>query len=467
MFQVGDFVKLREGIVVGNVYSGYSLSQRMVFDGYTRIARIDWADDTCKVEINDYWYKLPMLVKKTERVHETMENKWLCSRCGAVQEEHEGAYKVDGEYICQDCFEDVYNICSYCGEYHPREESILTVNNEVICENCFSDRFVMCDDCDRAVIRYRSFEVEDERLICEECRDENYRYCGECGRLFRDEDLHEIGDNIYMCSSCADTAGVIGDYHHTRANHFYRANGENTTRFIGVELEVEARGGQDRFNAARDILDVLGRNFIECKHDGSLCDGFEIVTQPATLAYHRLQNYREALEGLISNGMRSHDGGNCGLHFHISKKFFEDENGDQWNNIAKLIVMSHYLWEDIVKFSRRDYNQINDWAKKNDYNEMWTVGEVIDCNDSNRYQAINITNRHTVEFRFMRGTLRYKTFLASLEWVERFTDYAVIHSMEDCFNVTWDKLFSGASPNFKEYALSRGIGIPEIDHDHN
>ena len=57
-------------------------------------------------------------------------------------------------------------------------------------------------------------------------------------------------------------------------------------RYFGVELEVD-EGGESDSNAER-VLDIAnsGRELIYCKHDGSLNDGFEIVTHPMTLDFH-------------------------------------------------------------------------------------------------------------------------------------------------------------------------------------
>ena len=56
--------------------------------------------------------------------------------------------------------------------------------------------------------------------------------------------------------------------------------------FYGVELEID-RGGECN-QTAEKLYEIANRNDdrIYCKHDGSLSDGFEMVSYPMTLDYH-------------------------------------------------------------------------------------------------------------------------------------------------------------------------------------
>ena len=56
-------------------------------------------------------------------------------------------------------------------------------------------------------------------------------------------------------------------------------------RFFGVELEID--GGGEYTDNAESILSIANweQNLIYCKHDGSLDEGFEIVTHPMSLDF--------------------------------------------------------------------------------------------------------------------------------------------------------------------------------------
>ena len=57
------------------------------------------------------------------------------------------------------------------------------------------------------------------------------------------------------------------------------------TPYLGVELELEFHSqldAQGKVDLTDKTLDLLGADFAMCKSDGSLRDGVEIVTAPAT-----------------------------------------------------------------------------------------------------------------------------------------------------------------------------------------
>ena len=57
---------------------------------------------------------------------------------------------------------------------------------------------------------------------------------------------------------------------------------------MGVELEIDGAGESTR--NARELLEIAngrGLDRLYCKHDGSLEDGFELVTHPLTLGVSR------------------------------------------------------------------------------------------------------------------------------------------------------------------------------------
>ena len=60
-------------------------------------------------------------------------------------------------------------------------------------------------------------------------------------------------------------------------------------KYFGVELELD-EAGEDNENA-QELLDIVNSNRYEeehmyAKHDGSLTEGFELVTHPMSLNYH-------------------------------------------------------------------------------------------------------------------------------------------------------------------------------------
>lgn len=133
---------------------------------------------------------------------------------------------------------------------------------------------------------------------------------------------------------------VIHNYDYRPETIFYG----DGPRYFGVELEID-KGGEIGSNAEQ-ILAVGNRehDFYYCKHDGSLDDGFEIVSHPATAEYHLTQlPWKAVMAEAVSLGYRSHQACTCGLHIHISRLAFGRTAAQQEAAIARLL----YLWKSI------------------------------------------------------------------------------------------------------------------------
>ena len=126
-----------------------------------------------------------------------------------------------------------------------------------------------------------------------------------------------------MCWDCytrMERANAIQDYYYKPAFSFYGTG----PRFLGVELEVDGAGESDR--NAWELLSIAnqgGEKRLFCKHDGSLDDGFELVTHPMSLDYHQKEMpWPQILRKAAEMGYTSHQAGTCGLHVHVSRAAF-------------------------------------------------------------------------------------------------------------------------------------------------
>ena len=62
-----------------------------------------------------------------------------------------------------------------------------------------------------------------------------------------------------------------------------------------------------------------------------------------------------------------------------------------------------------------------------------------------RYQAINLQNDKTVEFRIFKGTLKYRTFIASLQFVKVISEYAKTVKLNDIPTTQWSDIFMSSN----------------------
>lgn len=203
---------------------------------------------------------------------------------------------------------------------------------------------------------------------------------------------------------------------------------------IGVELEMD-EGGESG-EEANIITEAIGFPNDESYNlvascDGSLTDGIEIISQPSTLKYHQtVYDWAHGMATASSRGYVSHDGGRCGLHFHVGRRYFEDAMDNPEETIMTILI-NNLDW--IKRFSRRenwtycnmpcrehedDTEEINGFEFHNENEPELRARLRSLCRDaSNHYSGMNYSNNPTIEFRFCRGTLKYETFMASMELV--------------------------------------------------
>lgn len=401
----------------------------------------------------------------TQLTNENSEADTLtCYNCGCTIEDGDEYEDDTGERVCEDCYIDLYCPCDNCGEVTARDELIsIDRGREYVCESCASSDYYQCDDCGEYVSS-RNLWFNRNLTICNECHWE-YCTCYDCEDVIHCDYVHNIGGYGY-CDNCAPShRSVIRDYSFKPTPIFYGELSEWVKGYYGLELEID--DGDDVREAARAIQDAGGDDRIYIKDDGSLsCDGFEIVTHPATLEYHmHSMPWRNIISTAREYNYTSHDAGTCGLHIHASRTLFGADRTLQDLNIAKCILLIDFWWEQyIVPFSRRNYNQLNEWAKKPNARIMASdsqaeaVCKAIESGEYDRYKAVNLKNRHTVEFRFFRGTLRRDTIMASIQFVDTLIKYVSGVELEDLWDKTFNDVFGDTQhAELKDYLQKRRL----------
>lgn len=354
--------------------------------------------------------------------------------------------------------------CSVCGEPHT-EEQMTEFDGKLMCQSCLARKTVQCYHCGE-----RIWSVDNQGTIsmplCTNCYEDYYTSCVECGRIIRREyACYEDGNDEPLCQCCYDDSRgheCIEDYYYKPEPIFY---GEGK-RFFGVELEVDD-GGECDVSAAAVVRigNSNGLEHIYCKHDGSLNDGFEIVTHPMTLDYHLNEMpWKNVLVRLKNLNYLSHQAGTCGLHIHINRTSLGENYEEQETCIARILYFFEKHWEELLKFSRRTNRQLERWAARYGYKDK--PKDILDHAktgiNNGRYSCINLQNQSTIEFRMFRGTLKLNTIIATLQLVNRVCDVAFCMSDEEIKNMSWTTFVSSCvEPELIEYLKERRIYINE------
>lgn len=359
------------------------------------------------------------------------------------------------------------SICSMCGHKLPSEE-VYVFDEEEMCLDCLEEHTVLCYECGER-IWCEDNQGSEEHPLCRRCYDEDYTNCMRCGALLRWSDAYyrdrdEEHDHPY-CDSCYYNLpkDYIQNYYYKPQPIFY---GEGP-RYFGVELEMD-EGGESEEHAEQllEIANRCGEEYVYCKHDGSLNDGFEIVTHPMTLEYHmQKMPWTDILHEAVRMGYRSHQAGTCGLHIHVSRRAFGSTEAEQDAVIARILYFVEKHWEEILKFTRRTQRQMDQWAARYGYQER--PQDILDHakkgNGQGRYVCVNLHNYHTVEFRMFRGTLKCNTLLATLQFVDRLCDLALHLSDEEIKALSWPQFaVECTAPELVQYLKERRLYVNDV-----
>ena len=400
-----------------------------------------------------------------------------CAECGEWVEERSSYITEDNDHVCESCYEEWYFTCEDCGAVARTNDGYTVNRNQrherMVCSSC-ADDYTRCDDCGELFSSSYVYTDHNGTAVCHCCFDWNdWHFCGRCSRLITDEDAIWDDDDrdAYYCDDCHSRNRRNSHFH----DYYYKPTPElkfrsseperNYTSILtfGAELEVDC--GDDHLELAEE-LDEMGEP-IYMKHDGSLGEeGVEIVTHPCSLAYHQYElRWAEIARVCKSHGFKSHDARTCGLHIHVGRDQMGIDYDSRRRTAGNLVILTHQLWEELVKFSRRTSGQLSDWACKpsmDDLSAHLTDSELTDMamrtEYNGRYQACNLCNSSTVEFRIFRGSLKRGTIIASLQLVSNLTKYAMTHTPTECVNATWADVVG--VEQFKElnkYNTERGL----------
>ena len=355
-------------------------------------------------------------------------------------------------------------ICSVCGEPYPLDQ-LTEFDGQLLCSSCLGIETMVCFRCGRRI--WNDDNAGDgSTLLCHSCYDRFYINCGRCGRTILDDDAYYEDDDqddplCWHCYCQTQQDKEIHEYSYKPTPLFY-GEGE---RYYGVELEIDG-AGEDSDNACQLMrLANRGQELVYCKHDGSLQDGFELVTHPMTLDFHQhSMPWEDILQEAVELGYQSHKASTCGLHVHVNRSAFGCTEARQEACIARVLYLVERFWDELLKFSRRTQSQLNQWAARYGYKER--PQEILDHakkgNGIGRYAAVNLQNRDTIEFRIFRGTLKYNTLIATLQLVDKICGMAVALSDELLKPLAWPSFaVSCTRPELVQYLKERRLYVNE------
>ena len=339
--------------------------------------------------------------------------------------------------ICESCCENYFQ-CEGCNDTFHNYDSYVG-NDSCYCSDCYNDRYSTCDDCDTAVRSDTMSTVRNRRgweiAVCESCSSDYY-HCDACGEYVH-EDNYEGNDLCVDCSNDNEddddgSSSVINRYDYKPLPTFFKVSDKDDV-YLGIELEVERGNSEVRHERMAEMIE---KDFLYFKNDGSLHNGFEIVTHPMTISYIKQNKnvWADILNELRSNKYRSYDTSTCGMHIHISKNAFTT-----WHlyRFMKFFVDNS---DFVTKISQRKIENLDRWAALTDdpseshkefTDDVLMYKAKKKRGNDKRYLAVNLRNEKSVEIRIFRGTLNDSSFFKNIEFVQALYDYTKSISESD------------------------------------
>lgn len=376
---------------------------------------------------------------------------------------------------------------------------------------------VRCSHCDET-FGYRNGALETSGGPVFDCCEENYVYSGMedthihredavdcvdahgdddyCTRSWARSNLRMAPNGIYVhhnyyaeyMADNADTEddvtdevharwrGQIGSYHSSvRLLTLLPSvifDKRKTPLRAGIELEVEVNTSRNTSQAAAAVVQLLNANgnFALAESDGSLNYGFELVTRfggldvlTEKLAVLASPEFKEVVK---KYGLKSHDTSTCGLHVTIDRADMTPLH------IGKMRVFAHspnnrHLFEAVC----RRYSTGSQYAKLKPQDNT-RIAKAGKTPSGDRYDIFNFTKSRVIEFRGPRGTLKYESVIAAIEFARMcwfFTEKTSLSKLDTASFLDFivQKEFADETKFLRQYLIERKVLAPPLPQSSN
>lgn len=388
-----------------------------------------------------------------------------CSVCDTDSNIDDLITTENDELVCNDCVQ----ICQRCDSVGSTDDCFHEVDgHDIWCESCTERRAYWCERCEGYNSDGTYYISDRSEHWCVGCSDHNAYWCDDCDEY-----------NADGCDRCSDDMSsdgsrLIHDYSY-RPDAIFHSTNKDERLFFGIEIEVESK---DDLRASAEYAHQLeSMDLAYLKHDGSLNNGFEIVTHPMSHDFFKNEadDFFRVMEGLRSQAgirVKSWDTRTCGLHIHISRTGFS--SGSHMHRFLNLVYTNPEFYSTLAgrtsdqwaKFTdiyqrdyKRDANGERIWNENTGYDLITkrTFKHKLDMErNSDRYSAVNTLNRETLEMRIFRGSVNGDTIKSQLDLAHASVEYTR--------NLTVQDVTQGAltSDNFMWYIFEHEYLYPEL-----
>ena len=287
-----------------------------------------------------------------------------------------------------------------------------------------------CSKCGKEISTTNVFITEDDEPLCEKCFSKYYELCRQCNVA--------IPKGQGLCNTCQSVVfkKVINNYS-TKVNGIFKNRNTDSTkclndRYFGYEMEYSHTNA----TLAKLIFNDLYRErLIYNKSDGSLCGGgVEIVTIPMTG-----NNINKLIDRMDFDTFKSlsgrNMGENAGVHIHVSRNTISPIDVVKLSllfNGSDSTIYKNYIYYLVGR--RNDSTGLEDVSYNSSSSDhYYAIGQVQlskvvrEDYTSSHGLALNLGNKHTIEFRIFKSSTNKEQLKSYLEFTQKAIEFAEIN----------------------------------------
>jgi hypothetical protein len=280
--------------------------------------------------------------------------------------------------------------------------------------------------------------------LCTKCYPTQKVKCNTCG-IDIWKFLATKWNNRHYCEDCSMAQHGIYDFNAKPKNtaKVWREKLQKHTLLFGVELETEVYDFETEYKVrdkvAEQCKEMMGKNYVYCKHDGSIGGGgqygFEVVSQPFSWSDYQTTKtkWEELMAWLRSIGWSSartpEGSGGCGLHVHLSKGSFTTFH--LYKFLQFMYEVNNRPFFNLI--ARRQPNKYCDYYAADQAGLKGIAKSKLNADHGNdrRHAAVSLIFQPTVELRIFKGTLDPHLFHMTIEFCRAVYEFTKITSAKD------------------------------------
>ena len=380
---------------------------------------------------------------------------------------------VDNEYWfvmdrLNHTIKSIYETLSFDSFYDEQNRPVRIPSDFSVYYNCLLSQTTQCENREIVIENYQRLIAQRRLPQMGNCRsidmEAEYREIVNCYRRFSailpDSDSFNPSYFSREYNRFLDKE-YIHPYNYKPKYIHYKLDIENSPLLLGAEIEVAGNIDKDekdnREKVVKKCIQIMnGSDSDEEKLIYSTRDStvqIELDTMPCSLEYHKTLNYKEMFSYLDKQGYKGHDADSAGLHIHADRKYLGKTELMQQLTISKILYILEKFNDEICVIARRNnsYSQFVGNGK----DETGIVDLYGKYKNRGKRVALNLQHPETIEFRCFRSTLKYETFILTLEFVQDIIDYAKSINIEEIELIQWDDLMKTFSDELREYYVER------------